>query len=542
MTMSKPEYTFSFEPSLSTSVKVPVIKFSGREYWLGSKYDPKKEAQKIVDSIEYSSLFIVLGFGDGFLSDLLAKKHTGSSIMVVDFFDEMEDWIRDSASIRSLSSKFVDFQICPNGGSLESLVARHYSPLFFSSVRIIASPALSNYQRLLVYDPLKVAMQTIERLSNDFVTQSVFGKIWHRNIVHNLRYLARSPRSGQEYKSLELGLKDKDCLILGAGPGLEVYKQQIIALQKKGHKIACADASLNWVIANLGTYPDIVLSIDPQDYTLFHTGFVDTKHCFTTYLSDLGAHRQLFAKHSALPVNCGHPLAFFLTEGQGLPELKDNGANVGHALCSLLLQIGVKSATVFGLDFAYFKAMPYSKNTEWFASAYQAQDRKTPIEGKIMAIKADWSSQKDEIATFFSFSNQRFVNYYNAFKDRFEISKLSYMACFTERSFPGQSNNVAYKGSKGFYVSDTINIDFSDLTSRFMQLSEFLEANRTFSPLSLLKSKSNYSRNVLSAHLPLITHFFSRAIRAGFNPSDSITIAGEQAFSYSKRLLDLAKN
>ena len=92
-------------------VKIPLFN-SGKP--VHSKYNPQKEAENFINTIEDADFFVVFGLGAGFHIEALKNKFPSAKILAADFYEEDVNFLKENFQILSSLEKFVIFSTFKN--------------------------------------------------------------------------------------------------------------------------------------------------------------------------------------------------------------------------------------------------------------------------------------------------------------------------------------------------------------------------------------------------------------------------------------------
>lgn len=379
-----------------TGLLVPVF-LDGRA--AHSKYDPRREGERLAEAISPASFFVVSGVGGGYFIEALRRRFPFSPIIAAE--DTKDDIAYLANHFPSVSSLIKDntVAIVPLE-ELSSAITSRYIPALHGTLGIIewepwAKSNAASLQRFRA--ETKKASASI---AADTSTQARFGKIWQRNILLNFdiakhsKYFASNARQGEAFLQRRspaskgasaLGLEGLCALIAAAGPSLDDAIPFIKAKRKGLFVIATDTAYLP--LTRQGIMCDAVLSIDGQQVSHSHFMADDSARpdsSRTLFVMDLTSdsatvrHLKEAGRRISF-VRTGHPLSFYLAPD--LPLLDSGGGTVTIAACDWARQAGFLHIAVAGADFAYIGGKPYSRGTYldglYLSSASRADSEET---------------------------------------------------------------------------------------------------------------------------------------------------------------------
>ncbi|UTC68165.1 MULTISPECIES: motility associated factor glycosyltransferase family protein [unclassified Treponema] len=400
-----------------TGLLLPVLK-NGKH--LHSKYDPLKEAERLFTGNENFVLFCGLGAGIHIEYFLTHFKLKHCAVTETDF-----------ANLKSLF-KIMDFSnliINNNLTFLPPLESENFEKEFISSY----IPALHGNFEIKILRPWedfykekmpefeKKIQNSLEKIQADVSTQAAFGKIWMRNIMHNLKTAALIRPSIPKPDTR------KKAYILGAGPSLEFALKDI---KKERNKIVLFASDTAFpVLMEEGVEADFFVSMDPQN--------ISYAHCFKPFtqntigIFDLCANpilaREFLKNGNAFFfTKSDHPFAQFASLFSPFPYMETASGTVALAAGAAACAMGFKDLNFEGLDFAYTDGKTYATGT-YLSKRFENTSLKTsPLETKFCDLMFRTQVEKTE--------KQGKITYTTALLDSYKSFFLSKISFFERRS------------------------------------------------------------------------------------------------------------
>lgn len=334
-----------------------------------SKYNPQNEAERNAENTEASSFFLILGIGSGFFIEELSKKYPNALILAVEKSDEDLLFLNQLESFRKIATnKNI---ILTSLEHLQSLLLENYLPSFYGNLKIIEQRAwIQKNMEIKAYID-KIIKDSLQQISRDFSVQAHFGKIWHNNIINNIKLYSQI-----NYKDYTLDFEsDKTAAVIAAGPSLD---QNIKKLKEDRDKyiIFSTDTAYSSLLKN-EIIPEVVVSIDGQNIS--HSHFIHNKLFFEKTLfvcdlcADFSACNNIIKKKGKLLFSIsGHPLSelFYKSNEQAFIKLNSGAGTVTLAALDFAIKTGFSKIEVFAADFAYLNGKSYTKGT-YLDSIYQ---------------------------------------------------------------------------------------------------------------------------------------------------------------------------
>lgn len=323
-----------------------------------SKYNPQKEAEQFISTIFYSDIFIVLGIGGAFHINALQKKFPDAKIIAIEYTNDDIAFLLANSDIvkETISSNNVMF-IPPE--KIESVLCENFIPAIYPTLSIVEWRTWKNELPNQSEAILHQINETIKNISQDFATQSRFGKMWQHTILKNIQFLQKN--------EIPLPPLEKTAIVLAAGPSLE-KSIDFIQKNRQNFFVISTDTAYT-VLKKNDVFCDAVISIDGQ--TISATHFLGNHNKKTLFVFDIsGNHQAIHTVHkngnTILFSQNGHPLAQYIEKKSGknifFPLDAGNGT-VTLSCVDFALKLGFEKIIVSGADFGYIETKTYARGT-----------------------------------------------------------------------------------------------------------------------------------------------------------------------------------
>ncbi|MDR2900063.1 MAG: DUF115 domain-containing protein [Treponema sp.] len=363
---------YTFLESRSGELIPALTDYSGKAHPLHSMIDPAKEGTRLVSTIEDAGFLIILGLGGAFhISAALARKDI-LKIVIVDFnIHGIAELLASKEYVDIFHDKRVSLIIDPPSSWIEEYIINNYKPVLFSgiSLRPLRSRTVLDLEKFnAVCDEVKNA---IDRVSNDFSVQSLFGKRWFSNIVKNLR-------TAELQKSFIPTIQH--AAIIAAGPSLDIQLPRLKEASSNVFVIS-TDTALPLLLAS-EIIPDAIVSIDCQHFSSYH--FIGNSQKKIPLFLDMASPATVTAQSENLHFfTSGHPLSQYISQyWKHFPLVDTSGGNVSYAALSLAHSLGAKVIDLYGADFSYPQGNTYARETYIHKLFANNQTRLLPIESQ----------------------------------------------------------------------------------------------------------------------------------------------------------------
>ncbi len=378
-----------------------------------SKYDPVKEAGAFVQNIEYSPFFIVCGLGGGYHIKSLQTKYPDSTILIIENDEKDIEYLKQITQVQELCSN--PKIIITTTDSYCITLKNIFSPLKYDSYCFLVLRSWSNAFKNKYELIRKYTEQTLNDIASDYKTQAFFGKIWHHNIMQNLKIASKTRPILSNIDTT------KTAAIIGAGPSLDITIS-FIEENRKGFYIISTDTAFSSLIKK-GITPDAVISIDGQDVSKVH--FMHKLSKDTLYVMDLSANvsvcNYLYSnKYNLLYTHSGHPLCSYAASFTGIKhtfaQLDTGSGTVTIAAASFAIKAGFTKLRFFGADFSYKNGKAYAQGTYFDSLFSKKQSHLNSLETMFDKIlfrskltKIDDKIYTTDLLTSYRISFERFI-------------------------------------------------------------------------------------------------------------------------------------
>lgn len=356
---------------ITTDSGYPTARWNG--IYVHSKYDPKREAQVLLqrENITSPSAVISYGLGLGYLVEYFVESFPHVPLLVVEpdipFFKKALT-ARDMRTI--FRSRNVHFHI---GYDAED-VTGFLDCVPISNLRIIKLRSV--YQRNEeFYRKVDTMVQAyVSRKTINVNTLNRFGKLWIRNLLKNLDSIQTYP--GVSY--LENSFAGISSLVISAGPSLDQILPFLTQLKERMLLIA-VDTAINPCL-NHGVKPDFLVVVDPQYWNTRH---LDRVHLSETHIVfEPSTHPRIkeFIRMGAFITSSYFPLGEYFESVLGKKGKLGAGGSVSTAAWDFARFIGSAPIYLAGLDLGFPHRRTHCHGTYFETLWYQQAQRYNPVE------------------------------------------------------------------------------------------------------------------------------------------------------------------
>ena len=343
------------------------IDAKGRKKFLLSKYDPLKEAEKLIKllRVEDHTNFIILGMGLGYqIFELLKLVPESSKLIVIENDIELCKLAFETIDFREiLLHSDVNF-IFPNTTSdIQTHLDDEKFNLCINGYCLIQQNALSQVNREKSNRLLSELKNFLQESSLNLKTQKAKSKIFCSNISNNFHNIITSIG----INSLKASFTNIPSIICSAGPSLDKNIQLLKAKRNNFILISVATA-LKTLKANKIT-PDFVIAIDPEEITLKFFDFQNkSPGPWLVYDPVVPSPIPDFFIKKRLVYDSSNKLAQWLQKYIGENGTLGKIFSVAHAAFQFSDFIGCSPKILIGQDFAFDRNRLHSKDSYYHQS------------------------------------------------------------------------------------------------------------------------------------------------------------------------------
>ncbi len=380
---------------------------SGRAHPLASRYEPRREAERMLPPPHArwsaSQIVLVLGLGNPLaLLDLLPRLLPNQICVAIDASEET------GRLLCREYPRFEEFLLRPGchlfcGSDSLGRLEQYIEALpaeGLSGVRFLRHPA-SGRLAPEFYADIEARLRNILRARmSDLLTRFQFEQIWLRNIIINSRLLPpeRAKLPAATCGAFQNALAGVPGVLISTGPSLSESLPLLQRLKSRAFLLAC-DASLK-PLQRAGIDPHAVITLDAQQHTLFHfLGEPGLARCllFADLVANPDALRRLHPRalifSTTAKVQYGADGALQREETPGAEHAErihgpvgalQSGGSVATSAFDLLRNLGCDPILLVGQDLAYTDRKIHSVGAHhyerWRAGLRRTRSMETIIE------------------------------------------------------------------------------------------------------------------------------------------------------------------
>ena len=344
----------------------------GAAHPLHSMMDPKREAKRLIETVQSEGFIVILGLGAGFYAEEALKREESCFVLVIEYdLSGLAELLRQRDYTCLFNDPRFSMAVDLYGEELQHFILNLYQPVLFGGIKVIPLRARTGFDGESFANAVKAIEGAIDQASSDYSVQASFGRRWLSNIIRNLK------SAGEVNGSVSPIRKAAVC---AAGPSLS-FQIPVIQNKRKDIFLIAVDTSLPCLLS-AGITPDAVISIDCQHISYYH--FMDGFPENALFFLDLASPPLLASYSKNLRFFASaHPLARHISQvWKKLPELDTSGGNVTYAAVSLAEQLGASVIELYGADYSYPGGVSYARGAYIYSLFAKRQNRLSPIEAQ----------------------------------------------------------------------------------------------------------------------------------------------------------------
>lgn len=305
---------------------------------LHSKYNPHKEAEQFVNTIEGNpSIIVITEPGESYLAPALRSSFPGACLIAIRYTDDLF----------SDSDTLWDSVWRPLRGNLPFFLLAHIPDELLGAVRFLSWKAADKAFPSQADAVWKGIRYTIDLLTSVMHTRSFFGRTWLKNMIDNAVRLDHPA---------EIHFGSQDFILAGAGPSL----QYMTAVQTEPYTLVAVTSAYT-ALAARAIQPQFCISTDAGYWA--RRLFDGIPHTVPLAFPLEAAVPAAILQHNPCALlSYGSPLETMLCTALGLFPLaaRENGTVTGTA-CDLLLRHTKQQIILAGVDLAATQGLSHAQ-------------------------------------------------------------------------------------------------------------------------------------------------------------------------------------
>jgi len=326
----------------------------GKYFYINSKYNPQKEAEIYVDTLDMKndSIIVMLGNGFGYVANEIMKNMSNANKLII---FETNINIFNKCAVNFTKTEKVIFHLWENESSAKAILEKHITFFDVGKVIVITLPAYLDiwHEELTRYSKcIQEFVQERHALSNTFTESSGY---WESNMFNNSDCVSNSYRISKFSDKF----KSKPIIVVGAGPSLDKNIQLLKKIKDKAVIISGYTALR--ALYNNDIRPHFVVVVDSKQ-PIYQYCYNDIPVIYTPLISN-----QFLSHHVSEKI-------VFVGESEAVSRqiFKDSftendivevGGTVALPAVDIAVKMGGNPVILIGQDLAFYDENTHAKGT-----------------------------------------------------------------------------------------------------------------------------------------------------------------------------------
>lgn len=343
--------------------------FNGR--WIHSKFNPQREADKIVQGEGVRDLYIVGGIGLGYLPESVVSHYDNKPIVI---YEPSAELFYEVLQHRDISALIRNCNIYLLIGHSPESIKDYLIPAKIRSIGYFPLTNRIKEDKVIFMELEKSIKLYLSRLTINKNTLQKFGELWVKNQCKNLPIMGYRGDISDIFGKFQ-GIP---AVIIAAGPSLELLMPYLDRVRERC-LLLCVDTALKSILEE-GIEPDIVMSIDAQYWNARHLEGIKCKK--TILIADSSIQpaairafdNRVYFTHSTFPLGL-----YFEKERAPFPKIA-SGGSVSTNIWDFTQKLGCSEVYFIGQDLGYPGNITHYKNSYFEKRMLNTSTRLTPLE------------------------------------------------------------------------------------------------------------------------------------------------------------------
>ncbi len=357
-----PAGPYQVQPAKTSEPTVAVTVAEGRHLFLHSRYEPRQEAERLVDAagIRDEVVFYVFGFGLGYHVNVLLERVSSEAIVCV--FEPDLLMLRTAMECRDLTaileSRRVMFFTKPDKADLFTRLTPQTAMVSLGTASVVHPPSRQVHPEF--YTQFETWVSEFAAFGRTSMNTLVLnGRCTAENIARNLGWYVASPSVSR----LRDRHKGKPAVIVSAGPSLR--KNKHLLKEASEHAVIVAVQTTLQPLLEMGVEPHFVTSLDYHEIcTRFFEKLPPTLR--TELVAEPKAANAIFSMYPGPISILGNDYADgIISETKPDMERLPGGATVAHLAYYVAEHLGFDPIIFVGQDLGFSDGLCYAPGTSY---------------------------------------------------------------------------------------------------------------------------------------------------------------------------------
>ncbi|MFV8826464.1 motility associated factor glycosyltransferase family protein [Alkalihalobacterium sp. APHAB7] len=368
---------------IETKTTFPTLKVTvnNRPLFIHSKYDPIKEAEKLVEQYvetiaNYEHVFFYgVGFGyhvESFLARWPNKSFTLYEPEPAVFKEFVHQRDLNDLPLKQMKNLFVEWD---QESSMKFI--NQFALELREKVLLIILPS---YERIFpekLEQFLTLFKNNVQQRSYSVNAEAAFSKRWTLNSLMNLPSTLQAPNLLEDKK---LVFKNKPVLIVSAGPSLQEEYENLKKIKDKGLAYILAVGSANKALIANNIIPDAVCTYDPQghNYKVFKN-MIENNITSVPMIYGTSVGFETIEKYKGPKLHVvtsqDRVTPFFNEVSNNTVEQVDDAFSIAIVTLQILAKLNAGLIILVGQNFAFKENLYYSKDINRGKKSAEIQEK-----------------------------------------------------------------------------------------------------------------------------------------------------------------------
>ncbi len=340
-----------------TGEAVPEVSAGGRKFYLHSRYEPAREAERFIAEIDTRAfnLFIVFGFGFGYhIEELLKRIDPGANVLVLEKSDLL---LRKAFESRNLSPILADGRVSILLDPGEEAMADALRGKSTYRVSLVMHRGSHRMDPAYYNNLRRVAKSYLSAKEVNIATLAKFERLWAANCARNIERISGFPGANIFYDKF----KGLPAIVVAAGPSLTQSIEPLRAIAR-GALIIAVDTSF-LILRRHGIEPHFCVSVDPQ--LLNARYFEGADPCRTIMVADPTVHPSAFHlfKGRAVTTGMAFPMMKWIDEIVGERGELAYGGSVSTNAYDFARRLSASPVALVGQDLSFTGGLAHARGS-----------------------------------------------------------------------------------------------------------------------------------------------------------------------------------
>ncbi len=349
--------------------KVPVIEKNNSKILIHSKFDPQKEAARMISEVDTSEfdLFVVFGFGFAYhIEELLKRIGSDATVLVLEKDPAI---IKEAMISRDLADLLDDGRLKIIANPDEEKISDTLKGRSSHRVSVVIHRGSFQLDPAYYSNLNRVINSYLSTKEVNIATLSKFEKTWASNIARNILEFIRLPGAKMFYDKF----KGIPAIAVGAGPSLTDSIDFIKSNIGKA-VIICVDTSYR-ILREHGIIPHFCVTVDPQLINARY--FEGDARCETVFITDPTVHPSAFRfiKGDIASAGMVFDMMKWIEEIAGEKGELTYGGSVMTNAYDFAKRIGAAPVVLVGQDLAFTGGLAHARGAYLDEEVFLHQNR-----------------------------------------------------------------------------------------------------------------------------------------------------------------------